>query len=963
MQSLKKYFAIFLKHSAPVGLFVLLPLLAALYLGHNIITLEQEKHISELSTKNENTLKDIESEIAPESFLLKVGRGAWYTLTKYENELDKFWNYYRSLCNYLHSEPDFYLFNEKGELITPREYNLKSRFLASRLWSIIRASHNKRTEYADKYKKQFKSFLGNEFRIANFLESRNSLMPIIVNTQIGYVYWVNFSNNPQKGIMIVFWEAPDFDFRLKEIINRYLDKFEDGFTRNFRGNIKSILSQDKSDYENIYLRTVLMKTNDCYLDPNGLVWKFLKLDNIWLVTALKSNSLKYDKYHTYYICFIILLGIVIIFSYIWMVKKQNSFLSIRTKLIGLFLIAVFIPVLAFSYLGYQYISDMRENLYTEFGNESRNVLLDIDRELGSSGNVFRDEFRKIVEDFKRYDEDANVRKSFEESIEKHDLVLVETRSITDGSVIKQLTNHVVFEEMSVVSEPFGKSCIDAMLKTNLSDSIDPVLRNALKSPESAMSSFWQRPDNVQDFLFGSIEFYLYWCFTNGPKNEQIYYLILRSTDRVLREHLKKRLLECRNNPKERDFQIFVCNNKNGEWFPNNSLETDLKKISNRIKFMGKPIETEIVVNSKRHLLLGLKSSKIRGYSFFALYPYEKIEEKLSKVTLSIVAAIIFFVFMALVIGYHLASTFLYPVQRLEDGVKAIKERNSQFRIETLQNDELGGLAQNFNKMIEDLKEMELAKYIQEALLPQSLPKLNGYEICFSNRMASAVGGDYFDTLLLDEDNLCIIIGDVSGHGVASALVMAIAKAVLYHGFKETRNLIELFGDVNSVVNTYFSTPPVKKMITLFATIINLPTGKAVFIDAGHNFPMKISTDSEVTEIKMFGLPIGILKKMRKQTTSEFVMEKGESVVFYTDGIVEATGNTSEQYGYDRFKKNLSEMSDYSAQSIMDTLFNRYEKWEDGTEPDDDVTLAILKRLPDEEPVDELELSTLNGLPS
>ena len=88
-----------------------------------------------------------------------------------------------------------------------------------------------------------------------------------------------------------------------------------------------------------------------------------------------------------------------------------------------------------------------------------------------------------------------------------------------------------------------------------------------------------------------------------------------------------------------------------------------------------------------------------------------------------------------------------------------------------------------------------------------------------------------------------------------------------------------------------------------------------------------------------------MRRMRKLQTDEFVIDKGETIVFYTDGIVEATGKTEEQYGYDRFKKNLSEMAQDSSQTIMDTLLEKYKKWEDGTEPDDDVTLFVLKRLP------------------
>ncbi len=950
--SFKNYISIFLKYAAPLGLFVMLPLLATLYLGHNIITSERNRHISELSTKIENTFKDIESEISPESFLLKVGRGAWFTYKEKQNDLNSFWEYYRSLCDFLGSEPDLYAFDDKGELITPRNINLKSRFLASKLWNTLDASYEERADAAKKLKKQLKSLLGNEFKLGTFLDSRNRLIPIIVNTKNCYIYWMNYPHNHKMGIMIIFWDIPSFNARMNNITKRYEEKFDDSFIRNFTGNIRAFSESNKdfrennnTKYENVFLRTALMGQKEAYIDSDGLVWKSLKIEDMWLMGGLKSKSRKIDGFHTFFIAFIILLGITILAIYINTVKKHNHYLSIRTKLIALFLIAVFTPVLGFVFLSYQYISDMRDNIYSQVKNEGRNVLINIDRELGSSGNVFREDFRKIVKDFQKYDSDEKIRKEFADSLGKHELAIIERRRVTDASIINQITNYVIFEGMNSVTDPFSKCCIDTMRNTNLMDTIDPVLRNALTSPECGLALFWGRPDNVLDFKFGSAEFYLYWCFSNTLEYGDEYFFILRMTDNVLREHLQERLKKCEINPIERNYKIIVCNDKNGEWFPNNSLRSELKTVSRRVNYTEKPIETEITINSERYLLMAIKSGKLRGYSFYALYPCEEITKQLIKVVYWIAAFIVLFIIVALIIGYRLSDTFLYPVKRLGDGVNAIKERNSEFRIEALQNDEFGVLAQSFNKMIGDLKEMELAKYIQESLLPKTLPKLNGYEICFSNTMASGVGGDYFDTLLLDEDNLCVIIGDVSGHGVASALVMAIAKAVLYHGFKETRDLKELFVDLNSVVNTYFCTPPVKKMITLFATIINLPTGKSVFLDAGHNFPMKISTDGQITELKMTGLPIGVMRRMRKLQTDEFVIDKGETIVFYTDGIVEATGKTEEQYGYDRFKKNLSEMAQDSSQTIMDTLLERYKKWEDGTEPDDDVTLFVLKRLP------------------
>ena len=943
MDMLKKYFPILIKHVAPVGLFILLPLLVSLYLGHNIIIQEKEKHISKVSTKIENYLKDIESEITPESFLLKVARGAWVTLN--EREQNHFWNYYQNLCSFLQSEPDLYVFNDKGSLITPQNINLKSKFLAAKLWNILDASYEEKSSFAYKYKKQFNSFLGKEFKLGTFIDNRNRLMPIIVNTQTGYLYWMNSPENPKKGILLIFWSIPSFEFRFNQVIKRYSLKFETCFIRYFSGEIETFTEKkQKFNHDDIYLKSVLMDPRDGYIDSNGLLWKSLKLEDLWLIGSLQSNALTYDNYHIIFISIVSALGIIIISAYIWIINKSNYYFSIKTKLITLFLIAVFTPVMGFSFLGYQYLSYMRENLISEFGKESRDLLLNIDRELGSSGNVFRNDFREMVKDFQYYDKDEKIRKKFANYLETFDLAAIERRLASDASPINHLTNNVTFEGMNVVTDPFSKCCIDTMFNTNLMDTVDPALRNAMTSPEIGMALFWNSPDDVKNFVFGDIDFYLYWCISQTPQYGNEYYFVLRVTDNVLRDHLRKRLEECKNNPKERDYKIFACNDKKSEWFPDNSIASSLKDVTRRLNFMGKPIETEINIKSKKYLLLGLKSGKLTGYNLYALYPYKKIEEKLSQARKYIILCILIFIIMAFLIGNRLSETFLYPVKQLENGVRAIKSRNNEFRIEILQKDEFGILAQSFNKMIGNLKEMELAKYIQESLLPKNLPQLEGYQLSFSNRMASAVGGDYFDATLLDENNLCIIIGDVSGHGVASALVMATAKAVLYNGFNRRKNLKELLESLNSVINAYFGKPPVRKMITLFATIINLPTGKAEFIDAGHNFPFKISVDRQITPIMMAELPIGIVKKFKIQSSNEFSLEKGETIVFYTDGIVEATDRTEEQYGYDRFTDSLSTMGNLDAENIIKNLFERYEKWKDGTEPDDDVTLAVLKRL-------------------
>jgi hypothetical protein len=949
METSKNNHSIILQHFVVVVLFILIPLLAVIYIGQYIINLESRRVGLEISEKVKDGLRDIEIETESSSFLLKIAKSTWFEYKRNENNKDNFWVYYNNLCEYLKSKPDLYMFDADGKLVTPQNYILKSRFLASKLWNTIDDSFEGKSNTAKKFKKQFKSFLGSEFRLGSFLESRNRLMPIIINAKPGYIYWMTTSDKKKEGILIIFWELPSFDFCFKQILNSYSSDFDELFVMNNNGSIYyhqegRNIAELKPEYEKIYYETFKINNDKQHIDSKGLIWRHSKFHDSVLFGALKSDYFKYKFYNYLLLIIVFFVGLLQLLIYIWTVREQNCFLSIRAKLIALFFVAVFTPVASFGFLGFQFITDLQDNNHINIWKKSREILLDIDRELGTSGNVFVEEFRKMVKNYQHYDENPTIREDFAANLVSNDLVEIDRRLASDASLISQITNYTVYENMNEVTEPFAKCCIDETSNTNLMNTIDPVLRNALKSPESALSSFWHKPDRVQEFALGATQFYLYWNYAESSKYGKEYFLIIRSMDKVLQEHLHKRLMKCKTNPLERNFLIYAYNNKTNEWFPDNSLEQPLKAFSKRLYFTGKPKESHIEIGSKLYLLFGVRGFKLNDYSFYALYPHEKIDDEVIEARNDIIIHIILFVVTALIIGFLLSKTFVYPIKSLEKGIKAIKERNSDFRIEPLENDEFGNLAINFNKMITDLKEMDLAKSIQESLLPSALPKLKGYEISFSNKMASAVGGDYFDAFMLDEDNLCVIIGDVSGHGVASALVMAIAKSVLYNGFKETRNLIELFGDLNSVVNTYFGKPPVKKMITLFASIINLPTGDAVFLDAGHNFPIKISADGQITELKMENLPIGILKKLRKIKTENYTINKGETIVFYTDGITEATGKTDEQYGLQRFKENLSLMAQDDSETIKNRLLENYNKWEDGTEPDDDVTLVILKRL-------------------
>ena len=149
--------------------------------------------------------------------------------------------------------------------------------------------------------------------------------------------------------------------------------------------------------------------------------------------------------------------------------------------------------------------------------------------------------------------------------------------------------------------------------------------------------------------------------------------------------------------------------------------------------------------------------------------------------------------------------------------------------------------------------------------------------------------------------------------------------------------------LNKVINYYFSKPPVRKMITLFACLIDVSTGLGTFVNAGHNFPLLLKNDLSVEELSAVHLPIGVSKKTPKLQPVTFEIKSGEGILFYTDGIVEVCSVDKEQYGYERFKSSLHSSYGMSAVSVIEKTVENYSAWLAGNEPDDDYTLVYLKR--------------------
>ena len=194
-------------------------------------------------------------------------------------------------------------------------------------------------------------------------------------------------------------------------------------------------------------------------------------------------------------------------------------------------------------------------------------------------------------------------------------------------------------------------------------------------------------------------------------------------------------------------------------------------------------------------------------------------------------------------------------------------------------------------------ELEVARALQLELLPRTTPSLPGYEVAHSYRTANEVGGDYYDFVPLPDGRIAVVIGDASGHGMASGLLMAIANATL----KLALDLDPAPAKVLALLNTVMCrTGNRRSFMTLFYGLLTPEDGTLEYSDAGHPYPLLRRADGTIVELGRGGLPLGIRSEL--PTTTESVdLGPGDSLALYTDGLPEAINRAGEAFGYERVR--------------------------------------------------------------
>jgi len=327
------------------------------------------------------------------------------------------------------------------------------------------------------------------------------------------------------------------------------------------------------------------------------------------------------------------------------------------------------------------------------------------------------------------------------------------------------------------------------------------------------------------------------------------------------------------------------------------------------------------------------------------------EMALERLNLAIITNSMVFMGVAVWLTFLVSSNLTRPLKEIIQVLRAIQKGNFTRKVRVTSNDEIGYTGDVINEMTEGLKErdrmrhsLDLAMEVQQNLLPRSDPKIKGLDIAGQSIYCDETGGDYFDYLdmaVLKGKGIGVVVGDVSDHGIPSALLMATARASLRQRSALAGGIGSIVSDVNRQLTR--DVEESGQFMTLFYLAIDLKTRSLQWVRAGHEPAIFYdpATDS-FEDLRGSGVALGLDEQWRYEANEKSGLENGQIIILGTDGIWETHNPDGEMFGKERILNIVRQHKSSTAKNISNCIFETLKDFQKNNKSEDDVTLVVVK---------------------
>lgn len=308
--------------------------------------------------------------------------------------------------------------------------------------------------------------------------------------------------------------------------------------------------------------------------------------------------------------------------------------------------------------------------------------------------------------------------------------------------------------------------------------------------------------------------------------------------------------------------------------------------------------------------------------------------------------------LALLAGLFMAKWLVAPVLAVVAHARRVGGGELDARLTRKDYREIEQISTAINEMADGLQDrlrmrhaLSLAMEVQQSLLPLSTPKVQGLDVAARSKYCDETGGDYYDYINVEgigNDSLAVALGDVMGHGIAAAMMMATARGVLRSQARTQGSLGKLLTHLNQHI---VADTKGDRFMTMFLAVIDVPTMTMRWASAGHDQPIIYDPSAgTITEIDPLGpgVPLGVMDDEDYQELSYSNLRPGQVMLIGTDGLWESTNDAGEEFGKDRVGRVLAELSHLSAAEIESGMYRRLQEFCSGKANADDITYLVIK---------------------
>lgn len=610
-------------------------------------------------------------------------------------------------------------------------------------------------------------------------------------------------------------------------------------------------------------------------------------------------------------------------------------LTVKIKITAFFAYAIILPILVIGSLSSQFLQQAEAEMINNLHRRSQRLVEKIDagyawfknEKASLLGQFLRKEFSSDPELF----QDKNKVRSFNKrlsSIVNHGEIMVIDETGKDyllGVSPRLTTNASLLREMS-------KETVVRML--------DPDARNLNKRSSffNLYEDIYRDGDHIEYFGIGEIDMNVFLKMLITPNFSLGYVVMVFWQESILNEEF---ILKNKHLFRHPEANFAVYNSEKRKMILSSNINSmKLLELCRKVESGRIGISKNFRIDQRDYIAMAMPGQKLEKMVISTLFPAEIVSTKIEALKTKAFLLMLLLILLSAATVFLLRNWFFLPLSELKSGIEAFSQRNFHKRLCINSNNELGKLMRAFNESFETLQDLEVARIVQESILPVSYLDSGNLEIAAKTEIMTRLGGDYFDVLPQSDNNVLLFIGDATGHGIPAALSMAMAKSVMLHESLSGLDPIRLMQKLDDLFKSIRKTGS-KDFMTAACIYASNSDGCLTIINAGHCHPLLIKnrdSQAEIVKLKIV-TPLGFASR-NKFSEDRLTLETGDIIIFYTDGFYECINDKNEILGFNGFKNIVYEARNSDINIFIENIFSSIRKWENV--PTDDKTLMMVR---------------------